>query len=144
MGTTAAFQVDHRQCSGPPRFRSYSIDITNTMKIETRVALSKTCRVLLFATFMAITSSFDVHQLVAQASDDGWRRTNRGWEYAHSIPFNTKSKVFMAASHIQVANNTNTQWHRVVLPVAIFSFIVSFSYWSLVEVKNRGIIRRLR
>ena len=57
------------------------------MKIKTRVDLSRSWRFLLFATYLSVLGGLIAKQIVAQEAEEGtWRRTSRGWEYAHSVP----------------------------------------------------------
>ena len=114
-----------------------------TMKIKVRVDLSKRWRVFLFAGYLSLLSGLAVEQLVAQVGDQNeWRRTVRGWEYAHAIQANASPSFHP----IPVSEPSKTSWvrqvHRIVLPIAVSSFIVTFGCWLLVEVSNRGIVRR--
>ena len=97
--------------------------------------------------------------LVAQGepgSEDGWRRTTRGWEYAHAVPIvsenlrspkNTSPVSTQATSARTRARSAKKSlwfvWQSYALPVAAGTFFVSFSWWLLIDVPNKAIVRRL-
>ncbi len=113
-------------------------------KIRTRVDLARAWRSLAVAACLAVLCGLVGKQLVAQQNDEWtWRRTNRGWEYAHSIPMATQPSTPTATQRGRPETSLAVQQYHIALPLALFSFIVSFSYWSLREVPNRGILRRL-
>jgi len=93
-------------------------------------------------------------------SEDGWRRTTRGWEYAHAVQIvppsmrgdEAKSTVFSkdsssVSSRGILGSSTSKSpwfgWHVYALPLAAGTFFVSFGWWLLVDIPNRGIVRRL-
>ena len=115
-----------------------------TMKIKVRVDLSKRWRVFLFAAYMTLLSGLAVEQLVAQVDDqNAWRRTVRGWEYAHAIPPSPSPNFHSTTDAGPCKISSVHQGHRIVLPIAVSSFIVTFGCWLLVGVSNRGIVKRL-
>jgi len=93
-------------------------------------------------------------------SEDGWRRTTRGWEYAHAVQIvppsmrgdEAKSTVFskdsLSVSSRGILGFSSSKspcfgWHVYALPLAAGTFFVSFGWWLLVDIPNRGIVRRL-
>jgi hypothetical protein len=89
-------------------------------------------------------------------SEDGWRRTTRGWEYAHAVPIvpeNLRSpkKTSIVSTHAtSVSTPTRSArkslwfvWQSYALPLAAGTFFVSFSWWLLIDVPNKAIVRRL-
>ena len=89
-------------------------------------------------------------------SEDGWRRTTRGWEYAHAVPIvpenlrspKNTSPVSTQASSVRtparsVKKSVWFVWQSYALPVAAGTFLVSFSWWLLIDVPNKAIVRRL-
>lgn len=114
------------------------------MKIRLRVDLSKRWRFIFLAAYLALLGSFAMEQLAAQLTETNqWRRTVQGWEFAHSIQADTKPTFAPIRSDEPSALSSIRQWHRIVLPIAICSFIVSFGCWLLIGIPNRGIVRRL-
>ena len=114
------------------------------MKIRARVDLSKRWRFVFLAAYLALLGSFAMEQLSAQLTETNqWRRTVRGWEYAHSIQANSTPTFTSSSSDEPSAISSIRQWHRIVLPIAISSFIVTFGCWLLIGIPNRGIVRRL-
>lgn len=83
-------------------------------------------------------------QLAAQVDKHSeWRRTVRGWEYAHAIQASSTPVFVPLSSPSPSAFGTAYQLHRMLLPIAVSSFIVTFSCWLLIGIPNRGIVRRL-
>ena len=89
-------------------------------------------------------------------SEDGWRRTTRGWEYAHAVPIvpenlrspkNTSPVSTRAPSARTPARSAKKSlwfvWQSYALPLAAGTFFVSFSWWLLIDVPNKAIVRRL-
>lgn len=114
------------------------------MKIRARVDLSKRWQFIFLAAYLALLSGFAMEQLAAQIVEPSqWRRTVRGWEYAHSIQASSTPSFTPTSSYEPSAISSIRQWHRIVLPIAISSFIVTFGCWLLIGIPNRGIVRRL-
>ncbi len=114
------------------------------MKIKARVDVSKRWRFIFLAAYLAFLGGLSMEQLVAQVGDQSqWRRTFRGWEYAHAIQASSAPSFVSSNPHAPTAISSIRQWHRIILPIAIGSFIVSFGCWVLIEIPNRGMIRRL-
>ncbi|MEQ1828413.1 MAG: hypothetical protein ABL921_20800 [Pirellula sp.] len=78
-----------------------------------------------------------------------WRRTAQGWEYAHAIQASASANFMdrAAVPHNQVDGTTGLaivgKWNRIVLPIAVCMFFLTFCWWLLIGVQNRGIVRRL-
>jgi hypothetical protein len=116
------------------------------MKIKARVDLSKRWRSILLASYLTLLGGFAMQQLSAQVQVDepnAWRRTVRGWEYAHAIQASSSPVFVSPSSPSPSAFGTAYQLHRLLLPIAVSSFIVCFSCWLLIGIPNRGIVRRL-
>ena len=83
-------------------------------------------------------------QLAAQVEEHSeWRRTVRGWEYAHAIQASSTAVFIPPSSDTPLAFESIHKWHRMALPIAVSCFIVTFGCWLLIAVPNRGIVRRL-
>jgi hypothetical protein len=89
-------------------------------------------------------------------SEDGWRRTTRGWEYAHAVQIvpeslrtkNSNSLVSAKSSSAGTPTRSARKspwfvWQSYALPLAAGAFFVSFSWWLLIDVPNHAIVRRL-
>jgi hypothetical protein len=89
-------------------------------------------------------------------SEDGWRRTTRGWEYAHAVPIvpeslrspKKTSVVSTQAPSVRKPRGSakKSPWfvgQSYALPLAAGTFLVSFSWWLLIDVPNKAIVRRL-
>ena len=114
------------------------------MRIRARVDLSKRWRFVFLAAYLALLGSFAMEQLSAQLMEPNqWRRTVRGWEYAHSIQADSTPIFTPTRFDEPSVISSIRQWHRIVLPIAISSFIVTFGCWLLIGIPNRGIVRRL-
>ena len=114
------------------------------MKIKARVDLSKRWRSVLLAAYMTLLVGFAMKQLAAQFDEHNeWRRTVRGWEYAHAIQASSSPVFVPPSSPAPSVFGTAYQLHRIVLPIAVSSFIVTFSCWLLIGIPNRGIVRHL-
>ena len=114
------------------------------MKIRARVEVSKRWRFIFLAVYIAFLSGLSMEQLDAQVGDQSeWRRTVRGWEFAHAIQASTAPSFVPSNPLEPSAISSIRQWHRIVLPIAVGSFIVTFGCWLLIGIPNRGIIRRL-
>ncbi len=114
------------------------------MKIRARVDVSKRWRFIFLAAYLAFLGGLSMEQLAAQVGDQSdWRRTVRGWEFAHAIQASSAPSFLPTYSHEPSAINSIRQWHRIVLPIAVGSFIVTFGSWLLIGIPNRGIVRRL-
>ena len=110
------------------------------MKIRARVDLSKRWRFIFLAAYVAFLAGLSMEQLAAQVGDQSeWRRTARGWEYAHSIQSSAAPSFVPFNPHAPSAISSIHQWHRIVLPIAVGSFIVTFGCWLLIGIPNRGI-----
>lgn len=114
------------------------------MNIKARVDLSIRWRFLLATACTSILAGLATKQLVAQEQEQNdWRRTAKGWEYAHAIQAN-HSPTFQPTSISEPpAISSVRQWHRIVLPIAASSFILTFGSWLLQGIPNRGIVRRI-
>ena len=122
---------------------AFSCHLLN-MRIRARVDLSKRWRFIFLAAYLGLLGSFAMEQLVAQLTEPNqWRRTVRGWEYAHSIQADSKPTFAPTRFEEPSAISSIRQYHRIVLPIAISSFIVTFGCWLLIGIPNRGIVRRL-
>ena len=114
------------------------------MKTRVRVDISKHWQYLFMSLCVAILGGFAIEQLTAQVDgQNAWRRTARGWEYAHSVQASSSPTFRSTVPSDPSALSSARQWHRIILPIALGSFLVTFSCWLLVGVPNRGIIRRL-
>lgn len=114
------------------------------MKTRVRVDISKRWQYLFLALCIAIFGGLAIEQLIAQVDgQNAWRRTVRGWEYAHSVQASSSPTFRSTVPSEPSALSSTRQWHRIILPIAVGSFLVTFSCWLLVGVPNRGIIRRL-
>ena len=114
------------------------------MKIRARVDVSKQWRFLFLAAYLAFLGGLSIEQLAAQVGDQSeWRRTVRGWEFAHAIQASSAPSFLPSDSHEYSAISSIRQWHRIVLPIAVGSFIVTFGCWLLIGIPNRGIVRHL-
>lgn len=95
-----------------------------------------------------------------QISEEGWRRTTRGWEYAHAVQIvppsmRAKAATGQAAKGQGGVKNRSRElpqqsrypwarWHVYALPLAAGTFFISFGWWLLVDIPNRAIVRGLR
>ena len=114
------------------------------MKIRARVDFSKRWRSIILASYLTLLVGYAMNPLAAQMEEQcQWRRTIRGWEYAHAIQASSKPVFVPLSSDAPTATGSIHQWHRMVLPIAVSSFIATFSCWLLLGVPNRGIVRRL-
>ena len=90
------------------------------------------------------------------ASEDGWRRTSRGWEYAHAVQIVPESLRAKKNNSLGLAKAPSSRtptrsvrkspwfvWQSYALPLATGTFFVSFGWWLLVDVPNNAIVRRL-
>ena len=112
------------------------------MKIKARVDVSKRWRFIFLAAYLAFLGGLSMEQLVAQVGDQSeWRRTVRGWEYAHAIQASSAPSFVPSHPNDPSAIRSIRQWHRIILPIAIGSFIVTFGCWLLIETPNRGMVR---
>ena len=114
------------------------------MKTKVRVDLSKRWRYFFLAFCLAVLGGFVIKQLAAQMDEqDNWRRTVRGWEFAHSVQ-RSSSPAFQSSIPSEPSTLSSVRhWHRIALPLAVSSFMASFGCWVLLAVPNRGIVRRL-
>jgi hypothetical protein len=117
------------------------------MRIRARVDLSKRWHALLFSTYIALLGGIAMGQLIAQVdkadSPDEWRKTVRGWEYAHAIQ-SSSTPIFVSPASVQPSALSDLrQWHRIALPIALSSFLGTFGCWLLIGVPNRAIVKRL-
>jgi len=89
-------------------------------------------------------SGLAMEQLIAQVeTPDNWRKTVRGWEYAHAIQASSRP-VFVAPDPVEPSALSDLrQWHRIALPIALSSFLGTFGCWLLISVSNRAIVKRL-
>ena len=114
------------------------------MKTKVRVDLSKRWRYFFLALYLAVLSGIVVEQLAAQMDgQDNWRRTVRGWEFAHSVQRSSSHAFRSSIPCAPTALSSVRQWHRIALPLAVSSFMASFGCWVLLAIPNRGIVRRL-
>jgi hypothetical protein len=125
-----------------PRIRNWT-----EMRIRARVDLSKRWHALLFSSYLALVGGVAMGQLIAQVDKaerpDEWRKTVRGWEYAHAIQ-SSSSPVFVTHVSVQPSALSDLhQWHRIALPIAVSSFLGTFGCWLLIGVPNRAIVKRL-
>lgn len=114
------------------------------MNIKARVDLSIRWRFFLVAACTSLFAGLATKQLIAQESEQNdWRRTVRGWEYAHAIQANHSPSFQPTSISEPPAISSLHQWHRIVLPIAASSFILTFGCWLLLGIPNRGIVRRI-
>ena len=129
------------------------------VKIKVRVDLSGARKYVGLVFYVAVLGGIFLAPLVAETENvetensDGLRRTSRGWEHAHAVQINPSKRGSSAAKVIRTptnglqgragARNAWTVWHSYALPLAAGSFFVSFGWWLLVDIPNRGIVRRL-
>jgi len=114
------------------------------MRIKVRVDLTKRWHALLFSAYVAILGGLAIEQLIAQVErPDDWRKTVRGWEYAHAIQANSTPVFVSPVTAEPSALSDLRQWHRIALPIAISSFLGTFGCWLLIGVPNRAIVKRL-
>ncbi len=114
------------------------------MKIRARVDLSKRWRPIILAAYLILLGGFAMKQLAAQVDEHSeWRRTVRGWEYAHAVQASSTPIFVPNGSPSPSAIGTAYQLHRMVLPIAVSSFIITFSCWLLIGIPNRAIVRHL-
>ncbi len=114
------------------------------MNNQARVELSKRWRVILVVAYLSLLSGLAKEQLVAQVGEQNdWRRTARGWEYAHAIQANNSPSFQPTSIAEPSAISSVRQGHRIVLPIAVSSFILTFGCWLLLGIPNRGIVRRI-
>jgi hypothetical protein len=78
---------------------------------------------------------------------DAWRRTVNGWEYAHAIQIrnNTVNVDGNSSSEHRVSlerNRVISKWHRIAFPASVGVFMMTFCWWLLIGVENRGIVRQ--
>ena len=114
------------------------------MNIKARVELSNRWRVILVAACTSLLAGLATKQLVAQVGEQNdWRRTARGWEYAHAIQVNHSPSFQPTSISEPPATSLLCQCHRIVLPIAASSFILTLGCWLLLGIPNRGIVRRI-
>jgi hypothetical protein len=117
------------------------------MRIQARVDLSKKWHALLFSSYFAILGGFAMGHLIAQVEKidkpDEWRKTVRGWEYAHAIQANSTPVFESSIRPEPSALSDLRQWHRIALPIALSTFLGTFGCWLLIGIPNRAIVRRL-
>lgn len=116
------------------------------MRIKARVDLSKRWYSLLFSSYVAVLGGLAMGQLIAQVEKldkpDDWRKTVRGWEYAHAIQ-SSSTPIFVAPNPTEPSALSDLrQWHRIALPIALSSFLGTFGCWLLIGVPNRAIVNR--
>ncbi len=113
------------------------------MQTKVRVDLSKRSHFLFFALCLAVLCGVVMQQLAAQVEEENaWRRTVRGWEYAHWVQNNSSPTFIPTMPGEPSALSSIRYWHRIALPVAVSSFLITFGCWVLLEIPNRGIVRR--
>ncbi len=127
--------------AGLPRNDLVSWCHPNPMIIRARVDVSKRWRLIFLTTYVVFLGGLSMEQLAGQVGGQSeWRRTVRGWEYAHAIQASSAPSFVPANPHEPSAISSIRQWHRIVLPIAVGSFIVTFGCWLLIGIPNRGIV----
>jgi len=131
--------------------RPLSLLPVNSMKTRDRVDLSKRHYALGFAACFIFLTTVLLPVVQSQLSgQDPWRRTSRGWEYAHAVQSNAMdnsppSILYSSAvgwPDSETSNERVRRWHRLVLPIAVSSFMVTFGGWLLISVPNLAILRQ--
>lgn len=117
------------------------------MRISARVDFSKQWHALLFSSYIALLGGVAIGQWIAQIDraerPDEWRKTVRGWEYAHAIQSCSTPNFVAPVSSQPSALSDLRQWHRIALPIALSSFLGTFGTWLLIGVSNSAIVKRL-
>jgi len=116
------------------------------MKMRAQVDLKNRWQCLVVSAYMAILCGIIFSPVFAQFDiDTNWRRTNRGWEYAHAVqPANMHTGVVSARFEGSRTYRTMGKLHGIVLPIAVCSFLITFSCWSLIGVQNEAMARLQR